>query len=141
MSHHSDNDHETLVNDLQASFGINVIGVINTIQTFVPLLRKGNVKKVFTLSTGMADIDLINQVDIAIAAPYAISKAAVNVAVAKYNALYATEGILFMAVSPGLVDTVAGDGPGTCLWSEALCRLTYLRSGRCGHESLSRHGC
>lgn len=53
----------------------------------------------------MADIDLINQVDIAIAAPYSISKAAVNAAVAKYNALYKREGILFMAISPGFVDT------------------------------------
>ena len=53
----------------------------------------------------MADADFINQVDITIAAPYSISKAALNVAVAKYNALYRSEGILFMAISPGLVNT------------------------------------
>ena len=104
-SHHSANDPQTLIKDLQTSFDINVIGVINTINVFIPLLRRGRGKKVFTLSTGMADIDLINQVDIAVAAPYSISKAALNVAVAKYSALYKSEGILFMAVSPGVVDT------------------------------------
>ena len=104
-SHCSADDPQKLNKDLRISFETNVIGVINTVNTFIPLLRKGQEKKVFTLSTGAADIDLINQVDIAVAAPYAISKAALNAAVAKYNALYKKEGILFMAISPGLVDT------------------------------------
>ncbi|KAF6224741.1 hypothetical protein HO133_009934 [Letharia lupina] len=98
-------DPQTLIKDLQVSFEINVIGVINTVNTFIPLLRRGREKKVFTLSTGVADVDFLNQLDIAVSAPYSISKGAVNVAVAKYNALYKSEGILFMAISPGLVDT------------------------------------
>lgn len=108
-SHLSADEHQTLVKDLQVCFEVNVIGVISTIQTFIPLLRKGNAKKVFTLSSGMADIDLINQIDVAVAAPYSISKGALNIAVAKYSALYKGEGILFMAVSPGFVAT---DGAG-----------------------------
>ncbi|KAL9028868.1 MAG: hypothetical protein Q9196_002822 [Gyalolechia fulgens] len=98
-------DPDTLAEDLTTSFTTNVIGVIQTINVFVPLLRKGTEKKVLTLSTGMADVDLINQVELDVAAPYSISKAAVNVAVAKYNALYKKDGILFMAISPGYVDT------------------------------------
>ena len=110
----SPDDPQSLAEDLQTSFNVNVIGVVNTINAFIPLLRKGREKKVFTLSTGAADIDLINQVDWAVGAPYAISKGAVNVVVAKYNALYKDEGILFMAISPGLVDT--GDlVPSECL--------------------------
>ena len=101
----SADDPQSLTEDLQNSFNVNVIGVVNTVNAFIPLLRKGHEKKVFTVSTGAADIDLINQVDWAVAAPYAISKGAVNVAVAKYNALYKDEGILFMAISPGVVDT------------------------------------
>ena len=99
--------------DLASSFRTNVIGVIQTINAFVPLLRKGTAKKVLTLSTGMASTDFINEVEMDVAAPYAISKAAVNMAVAHYNALYKKEGILFMAISPGYVDT--GNAPGMYL--------------------------
>ncbi|KAL8984058.1 MAG: hypothetical protein Q9205_001870 [Flavoplaca limonia] len=91
-------------------FTTNVVGVIQTINVFVPLLRKGTEKKVLTLSTGTADADMINQFELDVAAPYSISKVAVNVAVAKYNALYKKEGTLFMAISPGYVDT--GNHPG-----------------------------
>ncbi|KAL9063503.1 MAG: hypothetical protein Q9161_009432 [Pseudevernia consocians] len=102
---------QTLNKDLQNCFEVNVIGVINTVNAFIPLLRKGREKKVFTLSTGLADPDFINQIDIAVAAPYSISKAAVNLAVASYSALYKSEGILFMAISPGFVDTAGAAVP------------------------------
>lgn len=108
----SNEDPDTLAEDLATSFNTNVIGVIQTINVFVPLIRKGTDKKVLILSTGMADTDMINQLELDVAAPYAISKGAVNVAVAKYNALYKKEGILFMAISPGFVDT--GNLPGQC---------------------------
>lgn len=87
-SNFSANDPQTLIKDLQTIFEVNVIGVINTVNASVPLLRKGREERVSTLSTGMADIDLINQVDLAVAAPYSISKGALDVAVAKYSALY-----------------------------------------------------
>ncbi|KAL8888581.1 MAG: hypothetical protein Q9215_004003 [Flavoplaca cf. flavocitrina] len=103
-------DPDTLAKDLTTSFTTNVVGVIQTINVFVPLLRKGTEKKVLTLSTGTADADMINQFELDVAAPYSISKVAVNVAVAKYNALYKKEGTLFMAISPGYVDT--GNHPG-----------------------------
>lgn len=62
-------------------------------------------KKVITISSGVADIDLTNDLEISFAAPYSISKAAVNLAVAKYNAFYKQEGILFLSISPGVVAT------------------------------------
>jgi NAD(P)-dependent dehydrogenase (short-subunit alcohol dehydrogenase family) len=42
------------------------------------------------------------------AAPYTISKAALNALVAKYNVAYRSQGILFMSISPGFVDTSEG---------------------------------
>lgn len=57
------------------------------------------------ISTGMADINLISKYDIDVAGPYSISKAALNTAVAKYSALCKKDGILFMSISPGLVET------------------------------------
>ncbi|KAJ5357135.1 hypothetical protein N7541_004293 [Penicillium brevicompactum] len=98
-------DFETMEKDLLESLEINLLGVIKTVQAFIPLLRQGNAKKVLSISTGMADLDLINSTEIEFAAPYAISKGALNIAIAKYNALYKKEGILFLAVSPGYVAT------------------------------------
>ncbi|KAF5861656.1 hypothetical protein ETB97_012743 [Aspergillus alliaceus] len=100
-----DDDFETLEKDIMESLEINLLGVIKTVQAFLPLIRNGKDKKIITMSSGMADIDLINATEIAFASPYAISKGAVNVAIAKYNALYKKEGILFLAISPGYVST------------------------------------
>lgn len=44
-------------------------------------------------------------------APYAASKAALNLLIAKFSASYADEGILFLSLCPGLVDTVEGETP------------------------------
>lgn len=96
--------------DILESLEINLLGVIKTVQAFIPLLRQGNAKKVLSISTGMADLELINSTEIEFAAPYAISKGALNVAIAKYNALYKKEGILFLAVSPGYVATERNQG-------------------------------
>lgn len=107
-----DFEPQVLEEDLTSSFQINVVGVAHTINAFLPLIRKGGWKKVITISTGMADPDLINNFGISIASPYSISKAAVNTLIAKYNATFGkTEGILFMAISPGLVDTNEGKPP------------------------------
>ncbi|KAL9086063.1 MAG: hypothetical protein Q9165_007275 [Trypethelium subeluteriae] len=95
-----DDDPETLEADLLDSFRSNVVGVTHTINAFIPLLQRGTAKKVVNISTGMADI-----------APYSISKAALNALTAKYNALYAAPSlpissrILFLSISPGVVDT------------------------------------
>ncbi|KAH6876624.1 hypothetical protein B0T10DRAFT_552471 [Thelonectria olida] len=98
-------DPAGLEKDLLESFKVNVVGNIHLFNSYMPLILKGNVKKVITLSTGMADLDLVNKFELAIAAPYAISKVGVNAAVAKYNAEYGKDGVLFLAISPGLVDT------------------------------------
>ncbi|KAJ8581230.1 NAD(P)-binding protein, partial [Rhizopogon salebrosus TDB-379] len=96
---------ELLNKDLLDSFNVNVVGVINTINTFLPLLKKGKSKKVITLSTGLADPDMTIKSDLVTSGPYAISKAAVNMVNAKYAAQYKPEGFVFLAISPGLVDT------------------------------------
>ncbi len=68
-------------------------------------MRKGQVKKVIAISSGMADPDLVTKYEVWSAASYTISKAALNMAVAKFAASYNKEGILFMCISPGVVDT------------------------------------
>lgn len=71
----------------------------------MPLILKGNAKKVISLSTGMADLDSTNKFEIQVAPGYAISKAAMNVAIGKFHAQYKKEGVLFMSISPGVSDT------------------------------------
>ncbi|KAF2165393.1 hypothetical protein M409DRAFT_24243 [Zasmidium cellare ATCC 36951] len=101
-----DGSDEELQEDLMHSSHVNVVGVAHTIRAFLPLLRKGNVKNVITISTGVADLDMIREAGIAVAGPYGISKAATNALVAKFHAaLGKQEGILFLVISPGFVDT------------------------------------
>ncbi|KAI1356618.1 hypothetical protein F5Y01DRAFT_82354 [Xylaria sp. FL0043] len=91
--------------DLLKSFKVNVVANIHLLNLFMPLILKGQAKKVVVLSTGHADLDSIRSFDIDVASGYAISKAAMNVAVAKFSAQYKKDGVLIMSIAPGLADT------------------------------------
>ncbi|RYO75022.1 hypothetical protein DL764_010594 [Monosporascus ibericus] len=82
----------------------NVVGNIHLFHLFLPLVMKGKVKKAITISTGLTDLDLTNDCEVDTGALYAASKAAMNVIVAKFNAQYKKDGVLFMSISPGLVE-------------------------------------
>ena len=86
------------------SFQTNVVGNIHLFNLFLPLVMKGKVKKVITISSGHADLDFINDFDIENSALYSASKAAMNVIVAKFNAQYRKDGVLFVSISPGAVE-------------------------------------
>lgn len=90
---------------MHESFDINVIGNIHLLNAFTPLIKKGELKKVIVLSSAMGDAEFVADVGVKAQTPYAASKAALNMVVAKYHVQYAEEGILFMALSPGLVET------------------------------------
>ena len=66
----TDGTPEDLEEELMASFHANVVGAAHVINAFLPLIRKGEVKKVINLSTGLADVDLTNQFSIANGSPY-----------------------------------------------------------------------
>ncbi len=83
----------------------NVVGTIHLFDYFVPLLQKGTAKKAIALTSGLADIEPARLYDLEIGPSYSVSKAALNMAVAKFSAQYRKEGILFMSISPGVVDT------------------------------------
>ena len=52
----SEQKQEHLKAALLEAFGVNVVGVANTITAFLPLIKQSKIKKVITISTGMADI-------------------------------------------------------------------------------------
>lgn len=86
------------------TFQTNVTGQLHLFNLFVPLIKKGKAKKVIAISSGVGDVDLTNQCEIDVGPIYAASKAALNIIVAKFNAEYKKEGILFLSISPGLVE-------------------------------------
>ena len=85
-------------------FQTNVVGNIHLFNLFLPLVMKGKVKKVITISSGHADLDLINDLEIETSALYSASKAAMNVIVAKFSVQYKKDGVLFVSISPGVVE-------------------------------------
>lgn len=69
----------------------------------MPFVLQGKAKKVVALTSGHADPRLINDFGIRGGGPYAITKGALNITIAKYNATYAPQGVTFMAVCPSAV--------------------------------------
>lgn len=94
-----------LEEDLLKSFKINVVSNIHLFNLFMPLILAGKAKKVIALSTGLADLDSTNKFELHVAPGYAISKAAMNVAIGKFHAQYKKDGVLFISISPGVAET------------------------------------
>ncbi|PPJ50274.1 hypothetical protein CBER1_04910 [Cercospora berteroae] len=97
---------QDLAKDMNEAFQSNVIGTSYVINAFLPLIRAGKEKKIVAISSGMADLSLVNKFSVALATPYTASKAAANLLVGKYHAaLGKPEGILVFSLSPGVIDT------------------------------------
>jgi NAD(P)-dependent dehydrogenase (short-subunit alcohol dehydrogenase family) len=85
-----------------------VIGVVRTINAFLPLLKSGRAKKVITLASALGDLEFTLKTGLPSNAPYSVSKAAVNMVNVKYANELREDGFLFLALSPGFVDTSTG---------------------------------
>jgi len=90
------------------AFTVNVLGVIHTINVFLPLLKAGQLKKVIAISSAFGDLDVTLEGEFENSVPYSISKAALNMAIGKYAVAYKSDGILFLSIAPGVVNTVVG---------------------------------
>ncbi|KAI0690634.1 short-chain dehydrogenases/reductase [Cytidiella melzeri] len=109
LATYPDEEKELLEQDLLSNFEVNVIGVIKTIDVFLPLIRAtaaaSGTPKVITLNSGAADVDAVFAGELTWGGPYAISKTALLMAIAKYAAKYTKENIIFFSISPGVVNT------------------------------------
>jgi len=56
------------------------------------------------MSTGLTDEDISRKHKMFTAGPYVISKAGLNNVINKYHGEFSVRGVLFMAISPGLID-------------------------------------
>lgn len=98
-------DPKLLEEDMLDLFRINVVGNAHLFNLVVPLVRKGTAKKVIAISSGLAEPTMTNKWKLTLGYPYVVSKGALNTLITKFQAQYIDEGILFLAVCPGTVDT------------------------------------
>ena len=89
---------------MNSLFNIKDFGNVHLFHLFLPLVLKGNTKKVVVVSSGQADLDFINKYDVTPGSLYAASKAAMNMITAKFSAQYKSDGVLFLSISPGMVE-------------------------------------
>ena len=85
-----------------------MLGTIYTTNIFLPLLQKASsttTAKVITISTGFADLDATLTIGEPAFTAYSINKAGLNMAVAKYATRFKDDNIVFLALSPGFVNT------------------------------------
>ncbi|CCM00781.1 uncharacterized protein FIBRA_02823 [Fibroporia radiculosa] len=94
-----------LLDDLNKGWNTNVLGPILTTNAFLPLLRKGSLKKILTLSSGLGDPALVLESGFAGQVGYCVSKAAVEMVNVQYANALKHEGFTFLAISPGVVKT------------------------------------
>lgn len=97
-------------------FNINVLGVVHTINVFLPLLKAGKTKKVIAITSGFGDVDVTLDGEFDVSVPYSISKAALNLAIAKYAVAYKADGFVFLSISPGVVNTAVGPRKYPCIY-------------------------
>lgn len=117
---------------------MNVIANIHLFNLFIPLLQQGAAKKVITLSSGYSDIELTRTWDVTLAPLYSASKAAMNMIVAKFSAQYRKEGILFLGLAPGQVETGQNDNGRKIPWGNAgVCADSF---GVATEEQVARFG-
>ena len=101
----SQTPHDELVKEFHASMDANVLGQMFLYDAFLPLLLKSTTKKVLSISSGMGDLDLNREWDFDHQIFYSTSKAALNMVNVKYGAQYKKDGVLFLSICPGVVDT------------------------------------
>ncbi|PCG94794.1 Short-chain dehydrogenase/reductase SDR [Penicillium occitanis (nom. inval.)] len=91
--------------DLEETFHINVTGPHRMIQLFLPLLRKGNEKKVINISSSVGSITRQPRYKDFPAAAYKITKAALNMLTVVWAQELAKEGFTVISQNPGWLQT------------------------------------
>lgn len=98
-------DPVKLEQDMVVQFRTNVVAQAHLINLFMPLILRGDLKQVVAMASGMADTELVAKYGIHESCAYSISKTALNMLIAKFQAEYTKDGVLFLAISPGFVNT------------------------------------
>ncbi|KAI9045185.1 SDR family oxidoreductase [Aspergillus affinis] len=96
------------MNDLEDVFRLNVSGVHNLTKAILPLMRKGEEKKILNISTTLGSISLQPTKRVVTTPSYKISKAALNMLTVIYAHELENEGFTVFCISPGWLKTDLG---------------------------------
>ncbi|RAR00742.1 short-chain dehydrogenase/reductase SDR [Stemphylium lycopersici] len=95
--------------DLMETLNVNVFGTHNATRAFLPLLKKGELKKVINISSSIGSMTLSGTLGKFQPSPaYRVSKAAVNMLTVQYAESLEDDGFTFVALCPGWVKTDMG---------------------------------
>ena len=98
------------MHSLQKTLTTNVVAVHHVTAAFLPLLQKGQQKKIINISSTLGSIGMKDIFAMAPVSSYKISKTALNMLTVQYSVDLAGEGFTVVAVSPGWLKTDLG-GP------------------------------
>jgi NAD(P)-dependent dehydrogenase (short-subunit alcohol dehydrogenase family) len=85
-----------------------LISQIYVINGFLDLVRNGKENKIIFVSSQSADVEFTRISGFSTLLGYSVAKAGMNMAMAKFAAELAPEGIKTLSMAPGWVDTDAG---------------------------------
>ncbi|CAG8928618.1 unnamed protein product [Penicillium salamii] len=94
--------------DLESSFTTNVTSAHLVTSALLPLLKKGNLKKVANVSTTLGSIGMASTYSLFPVPAYKVSKAALNMLTVQYAQSFADQGFSIFCLSPGWVQTDLG---------------------------------
>jgi NAD(P)-dependent dehydrogenase (short-subunit alcohol dehydrogenase family) len=83
----------------------NVLPNIHLYNLFMPQILRGKSKKVVHLTSALGDLDFARDYDLYLGAIYSTSKAAMNMITTKFATQYKKDGVLFLGICPGVVNT------------------------------------
>ncbi|KAK8084690.1 hypothetical protein PG997_005961 [Apiospora hydei] len=134
---YTDYDHLPNRDNLADVFNVNVMSVQNVTTAFLPLLEKGERKKVVNMSTTVSSF-AYQDVFVRLPAPaYKITKAALNMLTLQWGMEYRDKGFTIFGVSPGWCKTDMG-GEGANLEPEQGAEAAMKVIDAAGKEEVGR---
>ena len=87
---------------------MNVFHAMYTINELLPLIRKGSLKKIVYITSGVSDLNFVRAGEFSALLGYSTSKAIGNMVMTKYGIELRADGISTLSLSPGWVKTDGG---------------------------------
>jgi NAD(P)-dependent dehydrogenase (short-subunit alcohol dehydrogenase family) len=126
---HPSRQRNSPISTTYSLFNINITGTHMATTYFLPLLQKGESKKVGNMTSTLSSITLAAAVAEWPLLSYKVSKAALNALTVQYALKLQKEGFIFIAMNPGWVQTDMGDAAADITAAEAAKATVNLLFG------------